>query len=217
MNPLDDYMIVRQSDAHAWTEVWIDDRWQRVDPTAAVSPDRIEQGLLDAGLELDQLPLLMVSDNTLLKNAAFLYDSFQNSWNQWVVGFNQTKQNRLLQSLGFDDASTSDLILLLVTSLAITGLIITWLLLRQTTKDNDPVQRLYHHFCMKLQRYGIKRQPNEGPRVFEQRVLSEIQGTEKTKQDIHFIFNAYCSMHYGEAQNEELLKQLRSRVRKFRL
>ncbi len=43
MNPLDDYMIVRQSDAHAWTEVWVGNHWQRVDPTAAVSPDRVEQ------------------------------------------------------------------------------------------------------------------------------------------------------------------------------
>ena len=217
MNPLDDYMIVRQSDAHAWTEVWIDDHWQRVDPTAAVSPERIEQGLLNAGLELDQLPLLMVSDNTWLKNATFLYDSFQNSWNQWVIGFNKNKQNRLLRSLGFDDASTSDLILLLVVSLSMAALIVTWLLLQQGTKESDPVQHLYRRFCMKLKRHGIIRQLNEGPKDFEQRVLTEIQGPEKARQDVRFIFNAYRSMHYGEAENEVLLKQFRARIRAFRL
>jgi len=217
MNPLDDYMIVRQSDAHAWTEVWIDDHWQRVDPTAAVSPERIEQGLLNAGLELDQLPLLMVSDNTLLKNAAFLYDSFQNSWNQWVVGFNKNKQDRLLQSLGFDDASTSDLILLLFVSLSITALIVTWLLLQQGTKDNDPVQHLYQRFCMKLKRHGINRKLNEGPKDFEQRVLTKIKGPGKASQDVRFIFKAYRSMHYGEVENETLFKQFKARIRAFRL
>lgn len=217
MNPLDDYMIVRQSDAHAWAEVWIEDRWQRVDPTAAVSPERIEQGLLNAGLELEQLPLLMVSDNTLLKNAAFLYDSFQNSWNQWVIGFNKNKQNRLLQSLGFDDASTSDLILLLVTSLAITALVITWLLLQQGSSDDDPAQRLYRNFCSKLKRHGIERRLNEGPMDFERRVLAEIQQPEKARQDIRFIFSAYRSMRYGEIKNEALFRQYRSRIRAFRL
>jgi transglutaminase-like putative cysteine protease len=48
-NPVDGYLVVRQSDAHAWAEVWLEGRgWVRVDPTAAVSPARIETGILDA-------------------------------------------------------------------------------------------------------------------------------------------------------------------------
>ncbi|PON14383.1 hypothetical protein C2W62_29320 [Candidatus Entotheonella serta] len=34
-----------QYDAHAWAEVWFPEQgWQRVDPTAAVAPHRIELG-----------------------------------------------------------------------------------------------------------------------------------------------------------------------------
>ena len=49
-NPLGGYLLVRQSDAHAWSEIWLDDRgWVRVDPTAAVAPERIERGLIERG------------------------------------------------------------------------------------------------------------------------------------------------------------------------
>ena len=45
-NPLGGYLLVRQSDAHAWSEIWVAGRgWLRVDPTAAVAPDRIERGI----------------------------------------------------------------------------------------------------------------------------------------------------------------------------
>jgi len=170
MNPLDDYMIVRQSDAHAWSEVWLGNHWQRIDPTAAVSPNRVEQGVLHAGLENDRLPLLLVSNNEFFKNMAFFYDSMQNNWSQWVIGFNQKKQNELLKSLGFDKASTGNLILLLVICLSIAGAIIGWFLLTRQTIKKDTVQHYYNLFCLKLQRQGLQRQLNEGPVDFEKRI-----------------------------------------------
>jgi transglutaminase-like putative cysteine protease len=42
-NPVSDYFIVRQSDAHAWAEVWLQGKgWIRIDPTAMIPPSRIE-------------------------------------------------------------------------------------------------------------------------------------------------------------------------------
>ncbi|MBE9568878.1 MAG: DUF3488 domain-containing transglutaminase family protein, partial [Proteobacteria bacterium] len=161
MNPLGDYMIVRQSDAHAWAEVWIDDHWQRIDPTAAVSPDRVEQGIQDAGLDKEGLPFLLVSENSLLKNAAFLYDRFQNTWNQWVIGFDQEKQKSLLRSLGLDDTSAANLILLLVACLSLCGLIIFWFILRHNSVDSDRTQFYYHIFCQKFARHGLQRELHE--------------------------------------------------------
>jgi transglutaminase-like putative cysteine protease len=50
LNPVDGYLVVRQSDAHAWAEIWLSGQgWVRFDPTAAVAPSRIEQGI-DAAL-----------------------------------------------------------------------------------------------------------------------------------------------------------------------
>ncbi|GMR01254.1 MAG: protein-glutamine gamma-glutamyltransferase TgpA [Gammaproteobacteria bacterium] len=217
MNPLDDYMIVRQSDAHAWSEVWVNGHWQRVDPTAAVSPDRVEQGVSHAGLENSRLPLLLISDNKLFKNAAFLYDSFQNSWNQWVIGFNQKKQNELLKLLGFEDATSSNLILLLVICLTITGAIVSWFLLTHNAVENDRVQHYYNLFCLKLKRHGLQRQLNEGPVDFENRLYCELSLSPDTKADAVFIFKAYRTLHYGNQLNDKITNKYIKKIKGFTL
>jgi len=217
MNPLDDYMIVRQSDAHAWTEVWLNNRWTRIDPTAVVSPERIEQGVQNSGLEISRLPLLLVSDSNMLKNMAFLYDSFQNSWNQWVIGFDQKKQDELLKSLGLESASLSNLILLLVSSMSFTGLIIAWLVFKQNHSKNDRVQNHYNRFCRKMQRYGIERHLNEGPVDFEQRLLLHKKFSIKDRNKISFIMKSYRLLHYGSRNNEKLEKNYRNKIKTFRL
>lgn len=217
MNPLDDYMIVRQSDAHAWSEVWVNGYWQRIDPTAAVSPDRVEQGILNAGLESSKLPSLLISESSFLRNAAFLYDSFQNSWNQWVIGFDQNKQHDLLKSLGLEKATASNLILLLVSCLTITGLIVGWFLLTHNSIEKDRVQHYYNLFCLKLQRQGIQRKLNEGPVDFENRINQERTLSEKTKKDMTFIFKAYRTLHYGNPGNGNLKNRFFNKIRHFRL
>ena len=217
MNPLDDYMIVRQSDAHAWSEVWIDNHWMRIDPTAAVSPDRIEQGVLNAGLEQDKLPLLLISNNAVIKNMAYLYDSFQNSWNNWVVGFSQKKQEDLLKFLGFEDTGASNLILLLVSLMSVFGLIIAWLFLKQVTVSNDRIQHYYDLYCQKLKRYGVQRRLNEGPQDFENRLYSELSLSNQTKNNMAFIFKAYCSLHYGNQENEGLRQRYFKKIKTFKV
>jgi len=215
MNPLDDYMIVRQSDAHAWSEVWIDDQWIRVDPTAAVSPDRVEQGVLNAGLEQSKLPLLLVSNSLLLKNASFLYDSFQNSWNNWIVGFNQKKQEDLMELLGFENTGASNLILLLVSLMSVVGLIITWLFLKQITVSKDRVQHYYDLYCLKLKKYGVQRRLNEGPQDFENRIYNELTLSKQTRNNMAFIFKAYRTLHYGNQIDKNLLKHYYNKVKSF--
>jgi transglutaminase-like putative cysteine protease len=217
MNPLDDYMIIRQSDAHAWSEVWLDNHWQRIDPTAAVSPDRIEHGVLNAGLESSRLPLLLLSDNTLIKNAAFLYDSFQNNWNQWVIGFNEKKQNRILESLGFDNVTPSSLIILLVICMTIAGAIISWFLFSHNAIEKDRIQHYYNLFCLKLKRKGIQRQLDEGPVDYENRLNSEIIFSKKTKNDMAFIFKAYRTLHYGNQLNKDLCNRYVKKIKSFKL
>lgn len=216
MNPLDDYMIVRQSDAHAWSEVWVDGHWSRIDPTATVSPDRVEQGILNAGLDNSRLPLLLVSNNSLIKNISFLYDSFQNNWNQWIIGFDQKKQDALLKSLGLEDVSSSNLILLLVTCLTITGLIVSWILLTHNTVQKDRVQHYYNLLCLKLQRHGIQRQLNEGPVDFESRINRDHALSTDTQNDLVFIFKAYRILHYGNRSDTNLINRYIRKVRSFK-
>jgi len=217
MNPLDDYMIVRQSDAHAWSEVWVNGLWQRVDPTAVISPERIEHGILDAGLERGRLPLILVSNSSFIKNAAFLYDSIQNRWNQWVIGYDQKRQYDLLKSLGLDSASPSNLILLLVICLTISALIVSWFILKHNTVEKDRIKHYYNLLCLKLQRHGIQRDLNEGPVDFENRIYKEHLLADKTKNDLAFIFKAYRSLHYGNQSNIDLVNTYIKKIRLLKI
>jgi protein-glutamine gamma-glutamyltransferase len=122
VNEMGNYLIVRQSDAHAWTEVWLDDQgWVRIDPTAAVSPDRIEGGL-DQALK-DELAAFRFSQRSaLLSKMLFSWDSLQHRWNDWVINYNDKKQSRFLRSLGLGILGWGDMIIALVFSLMfITG------------------------------------------------------------------------------------------------
>ncbi len=96
-NPLGDYFIVRQSDAHAWAEVWLAGRgWVRVDPTAAVSPDRVEQGIA-ASLPTAELPLALAQLNVAwLQRVRLSWDLVNNNWNQWVLGYSHERQRSFL-------------------------------------------------------------------------------------------------------------------------
>ena len=110
VNPLGDYIIVRQRDAHAWSEVWLDERgWVRVDPTAAVSPQRIEQGM-DAAIPnqigpevFNFAPSGRVAQ--IFRNLRHGWDTVNNTWNQWVLGYGPARQRSLLASVGIDAAN----------------------------------------------------------------------------------------------------------------
>ncbi|MBL8310749.1 MAG: DUF3488 domain-containing transglutaminase family protein [Burkholderiales bacterium] len=93
------YMIVRQSDAHAWVETWVDGHWWRLDPTAAVAPDRVERGLQDA---LPETERLLVSGRGWLGSMALanLWDAASFSYTKWVIGFDRDRQKELLNELG---------------------------------------------------------------------------------------------------------------------
>jgi len=98
-NPVDGWWLVRQADAHAWAEVWLDGRgWTRVDPTAAVAPERIERGVrLEPGFA--GVPGLDLA-KPLLATLRFRFDALANAWNQWLLSYDRGRQARLLERLG---------------------------------------------------------------------------------------------------------------------
>jgi transglutaminase-like putative cysteine protease len=120
-NALDGFWTVRQSDAHAWAEVWLSGQgWVRVDPTGAVSPGRIGtfQRLTTPRGAVATALLGTVSPEVAITLRA-AWDAVNNRWNQWVLNYTQSRQLDLLKSLGFDAPSWEDLIYVLC------GLIVT--------------------------------------------------------------------------------------------
>ena len=222
INPVDQYMVVRQSDAHAWAEVWQTDHWQRVDPTAAVSPERIESGIRHAGLEAERLPLFMMSDNALLRQTMFFLDSLQNNWNQWVIGYNQKKQKDLLSTLGLSNTDAANLILWLVVLMTAVGFVVAWLLFRFQPVQLDEIQHYYQILCRKLAKAGLARWHNETATEYQQRLCSEPSCESRLdRTELIFLIQAYRQLHYGRADKiqhrEKLKQQFIKKVKKFRV
>jgi hypothetical protein len=215
MHPFDDYMIVRQSDAHAWAEVWLEgEGWVRIDPTAAVSPDRIENGIESAGLEPGLLPTILVSDNVLFQRARYMLDSFRNSWNEWVVGFDSNRQRELLGLLGFDNVNSSKLAMWLVVMMTAVGGVIAWWVIRRGPAKRRDLARLYFDkLCRKLERAGIPHRSNEGASEFMMRVAKLLPAK---RRELVMITGDYERLRYGSDHDERRLKRYMHAVRRFR-
>jgi transglutaminase-like putative cysteine protease len=177
INPVDGYMTIRQSDAHAWAEVWLAGRgWVRVDPTAAIAPDRVEQNLesvippqLLGGLfTLDQQHGAL---SLALDHVRQNWEAINNDWNQWVLDYTPTRQRNFIQSLGFRKGDWQTLTLLMVT-IGIAVMTIVALPLVRHWQKRDRVEALYAAFCENLAQLGYPRAVHEGPRAFRERLIA---------------------------------------------
>jgi len=123
-NPIDGYWTVRQSDAHAWAEVWIEGRgWVRVDPTGAISPERIgafnrlraPRGALGSAMD-------SVISPGVVQQLRAVWEAANNRWNQWVLNYTQVRQLDLLKAMGFEAPDWQDLVNLLAALVAAAAL-----------------------------------------------------------------------------------------------
>ncbi|MDM7323199.1 MAG: DUF3488 and transglutaminase-like domain-containing protein [Gammaproteobacteria bacterium] len=170
----DGYWLVRQGDAHAWAEVWIkSEGWLRVDPTAAIAPERIESGLAAAVPEtVGELPAALRRDFGFLHHAKLRLDSIENRWNRWVLGFDRADQRALLEQLGWRGDLQLGLWGALGIGLGLLGIIALAASRRPRTRT-APAQRLWARFERALGTLGLSRHPNEGPRAFARRIACE--------------------------------------------
>ncbi len=124
-NPIDDFWTVRQSDAHAWAEVWLADRgWQRVDPTSAVAPQRISSLQRPAGSTPDVATAILGRISpALVWQLRSYWDAINNRWNEWVLNYEQANQLELLLRLGVASPSWEDLVVLLSTLVVLISLV----------------------------------------------------------------------------------------------
>ena len=214
VNPFGSYLIVRQADAHAWTEVWLpEEGWARVDPTAAVSPLRIQSGIAAAVPRTDPLPLLVRGDYPWLRQLQFTWDSVANRWNQWVLGYNPERQRWVLSRVGIDEATWRTLGLILV---AVTGgvmlVLLPFMLSALKTRRSDPVARAYARFCAKLGRIGLPRAAAEGPCDYAARLT---RARPALAASVAPITALYVALRYGNRCSEEAVHELERRVRQL--
>ena len=214
INPVDGSMIVRQSDAHAWAEVWLPQRgWVRVDPTALAAPGRIESGLASALPAGEALPLFMRPQFSWLRDLRFRWEAVSNSWNQWVLGYNSERQREFLSRLGLGELRWSTWIGILgVAAAGLMGLLFAWA--QRQAQASDPLDRAWANFSARLARHGLGRHPAEGPLDYGHRLAQALPGHAAEITD---ITTRYANLRYRPPATPEAVRELKRRIRTLKL
>ncbi|HEY5101875.1 MAG TPA: DUF3488 and transglutaminase-like domain-containing protein [Steroidobacteraceae bacterium] len=200
-NPIGHYFVVRQSDAHAWTEVWIDGHgWRRVDPTGIVAPGRLRRGIIDL------LPNALAGRSQLAHAAPWVtaivqaWDALNTTWNERVVNFDVMAQFRILERLGLGTANWTGLIAVLGAGLIGWLLWIAWLVSRSAApRHTDRLARAYARLCAKLARAGVTRDANEGPLAFAARIADARPDLAPRARP---LLQRYAQLRYGRHHSQ---------------
>jgi transglutaminase-like putative cysteine protease len=214
-NPLGGYLIVRQSDAHAWSEVWIAGRgWVRVDPTAAVAPERIRRGLLGALAADEPAPGRLREASTLWMQVELSWDVVNDLWNQRVVRFSADSQLDLLERLGVREPDWRALGLGLATSLAaFFALLSAWLGWKYRRPAMDWAARLHAIAARRLRKRNLEMRPAEGPVAFLERAAAACPDLAAQLDEVRKL---YVALRYGPAPTVADLRRLKHAVNRLR-
>lgn len=214
----DGYLVVRQYDAHAWAEVWIEGKgWIRVDPTAAVAPERIEFDLETALPEgegfLASSPMSLVQFRHInwLNTIRLRLDALNFQWAKWVLGYDNVQQHLLEKWFGHYSPLKIALVLLVVGG-GFLALIALWQLRSFFRHSHDDLDSVFLLFCRKLEKSGFERQVGEGPRDYATRVA---ESRPDLARQVSAISSTYEYLRYGKS-NKQRLKILKRAVRKFK-
>ncbi|MGR8946541.1 MAG: transglutaminase TgpA family protein [Gammaproteobacteria bacterium] len=212
-NTLSDFMLVRQRDAHAWAEVYLDNRgWVRVDPTSAVAPERLALGLSEVFPERRALSMLD-ADNPVAftwHRIRDVWEAVNFGWSRWVLGYSPARQREFLDNLGLHKWDYGTLIIALTVAGAILMSVIALWLLRSTARDVDLSAMWYAKFCAKLAKAGFERAPHEGPRDFAARVGS---ADMSLSSEVDEITQLYVELRYAPGNNS--IQLFAERVKSF--
>jgi transglutaminase-like putative cysteine protease len=192
--PQDGYTVVRQRNAHAWAEIWqAGVGWVRVDPTAAVAPERVVQGRSLRPAPGFVAGTINAIDPAFAARLRGAWETVNNRWNQWVLNYSRGQQFDLLKSLGFESPSWQDLastLILILCAGSLAGAAWAWWDRRRL----DPWQRLQQRVQRQLARLGVAVAPHQGPRE-RARLLRQILGSAAEPAALQL--DALDSARYG--------------------
>lgn len=224
LNTQDGYYEIKQSDAHAWAEVWMPERgWVRVDPTAAVAPNRILKNLAatQAPAGLASIVGHYLGENTWIKNLAMQWSAINNRWNQWVLNYNQEKQTSLFQQLGLDHLDWKKTLLTLfgIGLIVIATLSVPLLRNKARLAVHD---QLYSRLCKKMAQHAYAKQAHEGPLAYSQRLETHLDAAQFSL--VRAFIDRYIQIKYGKndcqvshpESTTSTLRELRSLLKKIK-
>jgi transglutaminase-like putative cysteine protease len=199
INPRGGYMIVRQSDAHAWAEAIIDGQWQRFDPPAAVAPSRVERGLFGSVAANEPVPLFARQDGRWLKSVQLTLDAFNHQWSRNVIQFNRDRQRALWRDWKLDEFSPWQIAVAVSAALlAWAGGVLAWFAARRKRQERALV--LWNDVCRRLARAGLPRFTYEGPLAFAERAALR---WPQFAIAFRAIGDAFATLRYGEGNRRD--------------
>jgi transglutaminase-like putative cysteine protease len=199
INPRGGYMIVRQSDAHAWAEAIIDGQWQRFDPTAAVAPSRVERGLFGSVAANEPVPLFARQDGSWLKSVQLTLDAINHQWSRNVIQFNRDRQRALWRDWKLDEFSPWQIAVAVSAALlAWAGGVLAWFAARRKRQERALV--LWNDVCRRLARAGLPRFTYEGPLAFAERAALR---WPQFAIAFRAIGDAFATLRYGEGNRRD--------------
>ncbi|HEV7631782.1 MAG TPA: zinc-dependent peptidase [Steroidobacteraceae bacterium] len=194
-NPLGGYYVVRQSDAHAWVEVWLDGQgWTRVDPTAVVAPERLTRGLRDLLPDSGSASARFARSNPLLGELLQFWDATNTWWREQVIEFDIDSQLSLLQRLGLPDADLRVLAGVLAAGAAVWLGWLAWQLRRRRRAAADALGLVWTDLRRRLTRAGLPHLPHEGPLQLAARAGREFPALAG---QLEALAGNYARLRYG--------------------
>ncbi|MDG2376601.1 MAG: DUF3488 and transglutaminase-like domain-containing protein, partial [Woeseiaceae bacterium] len=209
INTLGNYLTVRQADAHAWTEVWLPGRgWYRVDPTAAVAPERIDMGRYGAIIDGVGASWGLNTPYEWLYQITMTWDALNAEWNEWILAYGPDNQLEFMEWLGMDKPDWRQMMLTLVLILVIlVAIISTLILMRYQPPPKDEATRLYQEF---MKAAGVTPEKGETPIKLTSRIAAGHDDPSLAEK----ITEIYLDTRYGPPELISI-EQLQTAVRKF--
>jgi len=212
-NPVGGYYVVRQSDAHAWAEVWLEDAgWTRIDPTAVVAPERLRRGvneLLDSGTSLTGR-LFMRAE--WLRRLRDTWDAAHNFWQERIVNYNLAAQLALLDKLGLGRIDYRAMALLLLGAALLWGLWVLRGMSQPPRAAPDALARLWSRYALLLESRGVSVAGHDGPHAV---ALRAMQRFPALAGQIREFSDGYIALRFGRAATTpapQLLRELDRRL-----
>ncbi|TBR39180.1 MULTISPECIES: transglutaminase TgpA family protein [Dyella] len=209
-NKLGEYLLVRQSDAHAWAEVWLTGKgWVRFDPTGAVRPERISLGAAAASAAGGQDGGGIGWLNAMLDR----FDVVNRWWSEGVIGFDALRQRGMLTPFGIRDADTTLLgTLLAISCVLFAGIGLAWAMWQRGA--GDPLRNAMQSLEHKLAGVGIERRPSEGPQHY---LLRAARALPHQRDALERLMKDYLDLRYAhDSPPAESVRRLCRAVRDFR-
>jgi transglutaminase-like putative cysteine protease len=215
-NNVGNYYIVRQSDSHAWAEVWLAGQgWVRVDPTGAIAPDRVERGLSAALSDNTALPFMERNPPQWLRNMRFNLDALANQWNQWVLGYDSERQYAFLTRLGMESITWQKMALNMSAGIGLVIALFALYMLRHLyIRQPDRVQAAWLKLCRKLAKAGLPRAAHEGASDYAARVAAARPELARAILD---LAARYTALRYSPLDDDHARREFLQRTAAFKI